>query len=92
MDIGGKIKIDGRETEFLLTDEGSYIQWGADTSTLGERTDLLEKLGEAYVEWAQDNLCSECKDRTLDDGEGFNGRCGNCADRAEKEGSNDDND
>jgi hypothetical protein len=92
MEVGGKITIDGKTTEFLLTDEGSYTQWGADVSTLGSRVDLLERLGEAYLEWAQENLCTSCQDALLDDGEGFNGRCGNCADKAEKEGDNDDND
>ncbi|QOP66212.1 hypothetical protein SEA_DANIELLEIGNACE_72 [Arthrobacter phage DanielleIgnace] len=83
MEVSGKIEIDGKTTEFMLTEEGSYTQWGADTPILGERVDLLEKLGEAYRDWCEENLCSECGDKTLDDGEGYDGKCGNCADKAE---------
>lgn len=90
MELKGKITIDGRESEFMLLDEGSWSQWGADTSTLGGRTDLLDALAEAYQVWRQENLCTECGDHLLDDGEGFDGKCGNCADRAEKDGEYDD--
>ena len=34
-----------------------------------------------------DDLCDECQD-PLDDGEGWNGLCGNCADRRERRGLN----
>lgn len=86
MELKGIIEIDGRKSEFNLDAAlGSYFQWGADTSVLGERVDLLTRLSDAFNEWAQDNLCSECQDKTLDDGEGYDGLCGNCADRAEKD-------
>lgn len=32
-----------------------------------------------------DDVCSECG-AALDDGEGYDGKCGSCADRAEEEG------
>lgn len=89
MKITGKIEIDGVETEFLLPVDGGstqYSQWGASTTVLGPRVELLEDLAVAAAEWAMDNLCSECKDALLDDGEGYDGRCGNCADKREKEG------
>lgn len=87
MELKGQITINGRTTEFMLLDDGGWQQWGdADQSTLGERVDLLDGIAAAYTEWADENLCSECKDHLLDDGEGFDGRCGNCADRAEKNG------
>lgn len=82
MKVSGKIEIDGRETEFLLTDEGSFTQWGpVDQTVLGERVDLLEALGEAYLGWREENLCRTCGDHLLDDGEGYDGECGDCADR-----------
>lgn len=84
MEIQGKLTIDGRTTEFILPVGDysiKYSQWGADTLVLGSRVDLLEAMADAVAEWAQDNLCSECHDATLDDGEGWDGKCGNCADR-----------
>lgn len=85
MKLQGKIEINGRSSEFLLTEEGSYIQWGADTPVLGERVALLESLGDAYRDWVYENLCIDCHDHALDDGEGADGRCGDCADRHDKE-------
>lgn len=82
MEVGGKIRIGGVETEFTLTDEGSFMQWGGTTEQLGPRVDLLEKLGGAYLEWRQENVCTSCGENLLDDGEGYDGRCGDCADRA----------
>lgn len=87
--ISGKIELNGRTTEFTLNDQG-YQQWGADTSTLGERVDLLDMLEAAVAEWACDNLCGTCRERTLDDGEGYDGKCGDCADKSE--GEDDDSD
>lgn len=33
-----------------------------------------------------DDLCSRCMTETLDDGEGYDGLCGSCADQAERSG------
>jgi hypothetical protein len=82
MDLTGKIKLGGVETEFLLTDDGSFMQWGGTREQLGPRVDLLEALGSAYLEWRQESLCRVCEEATLDDGEGQDGMCGNCADRS----------
>ncbi|MFT4471861.1 hypothetical protein ACMX2H_18320 [Arthrobacter sulfonylureivorans] len=83
MKITGTISIDNRATAFTLDHEGAYQQFGGDRSAYGERVDLLSAMGEAVEEWASDNLCRECHDHTLDDGEGYDGRCGDCADRHE---------
>lgn len=40
--------------------------------------------GEPSPDW-DDDTCSQCA-ASLDDGEGFDGLCGACADRAENEG------
>lgn len=88
MIITGKIDVNGRITEFMIPvsdPDAGYAQWGGCPSTLGERVDLLEELVEAARTWAEDNLCRECRDRTLDDGEGSDGMCGDCADRADAE-------
>lgn len=90
MEIKGKVTIDGRESEFMLLEDGGWTQWGVDQPTAGERVDLLDKIAAAYMEWQDENLCSECKDHLLNDGEGYDGKCGNCADRAEKEDDDDE--
>ena len=93
MKVSGKIEIEGRETEFLLTDDGSYMQSGTgDQSVLGERVDLVEALGEAYLVWREENVCRPCGDRLLDDGEGYDGECGDCADRNPANREDDDDD
>lgn len=82
MDVSGKIELGGVTSEFTLI-HGSYEQWGASRQDLGRRVELLEALGDAYASWAAENLCSECQDALLDDGEGWNGLCGDCADKAD---------
>jgi hypothetical protein len=81
VEVKGTITLNEVTTEFLLTDEGSFMQWGGTRDQLGPRVDLLEALGLAYLEWRQENLCTTCEERLLDDGEGYNGECGDCADR-----------
>lgn len=82
MQITGKVLIDGRETEFSISADGGYRQWGGSSpAAFGERVELMDRLGAAVREWASDDLCIECMDRLLDNGEGYDGRCGVCADR-----------
>lgn len=83
--IQGTIDIDGRLSEFLiplLNDSVSYSQWGAGNPTLWERTDLVEALADGARDWAEENLCKTCKESMLDDGAGYDGECGDCADRS----------
>lgn len=82
--VTGQVNIGGEVTEFmlpLLNDSVTYSQWGAPTFVLGPRVDLLEKMADGAREWAEENLCRTCKARLLDDGEGYDGECGDCADR-----------
>jgi hypothetical protein len=84
--ITGKIEIGDTTTEFmlpLLNDSVTYTQWGAPTYVLGPRVDLLEKMSDGAREWAEENLCRTCKENLLDDGEGYDGECGDCADKTE---------
>lgn len=80
MRISGKITIDGKDSEFSIGVDGGYQQWGADRQLLGERVDLMQGMAEALMEWQEGNLCRTCQDATLNDGEGYDGECGNCAD------------
>ena len=48
------------------------------------KTELFSRLLDAQND---EDLCDECQD-PLDDGEGWNGLCGNCADRRERRGLN----
>lgn len=86
MEVSGKIELGGTATDFLLTTDGGYVQGGAGLEALGDRVELLEVLGNAYRDWCEENLCRECEDALLNNGEGYDGKCGNCADRAEKDG------
>jgi hypothetical protein len=84
--VKGTIEIGDTTTEFmlpLLNDSMSYSQWGAPTYTLGERGELVEGMATAAQEWASENLCRTCKENLLDDGEGYDGECGDCADKTE---------
>lgn len=83
MELKGKITIDGVESEFMLLDDGGWTQWGVNQFTAGGRVDLLDTLSQAYMEWQGENLCKTCKDHLLDDGEGYDGECGDCADRSD---------
>lgn len=85
MIVNGKIALNGVETEFQLQPDGTWNNWGGDTRTLGERRDLVDALASAFQDWAIENLCITCGEALLDDGEGFDGNCGNCADKAERE-------
>lgn len=83
-EISGKITIDGIESKFSLDLAlGSYQQWGAILSVMGDRVDLLEGLAEAFADWARDEVCKTCRDKMLNDGEGYDGECGDCADKTE---------
>ena len=84
--VRGTVEIGDTTTAFMLTKDAGWSQWGATNEVLGSRVDLLDNLGSAWTEWTDENLCSECGDRLLDDGEGYDGKCGNCADKSEKEG------
>ena len=48
--------IDGRTVKipFLITEDGTYSQWGHDTMTLGENVDLLEALRDAAMMFSDD--------------------------------------
>lgn len=84
--IMGKVIIGDTTTEFMLpmlNESVTFSQWGANGYVLGSRVDLMEALAEAAGEWAQDMLCRTCKENLTDDGEGYNGECGDCADRNE---------
>lgn len=86
--IKGTIQIGDDTSEFmlpLLNDSVQYSQWGADNYVLGPRVDLLETLANAAQEWAEEHLCRTCKENLLDDNEGYDGECGNCADKTESE-------
>ena len=83
--ITGKIEIGDTTTEFMLTMDAGWSQWGATTPVLGERVDLMDSLGSAWTEWASENICTECQDAIINDGEGYDGKCGNCADKEEEE-------
>lgn len=90
--IQGVIEIGADKSEFLLPlhrEDVRYSQWGAYNPVLWPRVDLLEKLAAAAAEWADENLCRTCKENLLDDGEGFDGECGDCADKTEAEDDDD---
>lgn len=84
MEIKGTIEIGGRTSEFMLLEDGGWTQWGVDQIIAGQRVDLLERLSHAYMEWADENLCKTCKENLLNDGEGYDGECGDCADKTEE--------
>lgn len=46
---------------------------------------LIVEDGNSYLDTDDEDLCSRCG-ASLDNGEGYDGLCGNCADRAENEG------
>lgn len=84
--IKGTIEIGDATSEFMLpilNDSVSYQQWGADNYVLGPRVDLLDRLADGVQLWAEENLCRTCKENLLDDGEGYDGECGDCADKTE---------
>lgn len=86
MRITGKIEIGGVESEFELYPSGypgKYRQEGADIAILGGRVELLAGMADAAISWAEEHLCRTCNDCLIDDGEGFDGECGDCADRSE---------
>lgn len=79
----GRVMVAGVSSGFMLpmlNDSVQYSQWGASNYDLGPRADLMDGMATAVAEWAQENLCRTCKEALLDDGEGFDGECGNCAD------------
>ena len=82
----GTIDIGGVTSQFLLplvNDSVRYSQWGASNTVLGDRVDLLDAMAGAAREWALDNLlCHICRENTVDDGEGYDGMCGDCADKS----------
>lgn len=91
--IQGTIEIGDRKSEFLLplaNDSVKYSQWGADNTVLWPRADLLEVMADAAAEWVSENLCRTCHENLLDDGEGYDGECGDCADKTDQEGESDD--
>ena len=91
--VMGKVIIGDTTTEFmlpLLNESVTFSQWGAPTYVLGPRADLLERMAEGAGEWAQDMLCRTCKENLTDDGEGYNGECGDCADRNPENKDEDD--
>lgn len=69
---------------------------------LEQLTTDCDECGDAAIAATTHGLCSECADDLVcrdedcdernDNGEGFDGYCGNCADRAEREGSWEDGD
>lgn len=81
--VKGTIEIGDTTTEFMLGTDVGWNQWGASTEVLGQRVDLLEGLAGAWTEWVDENLCRTCKENLLDDGEGYDGECGDCADKTE---------
>ncbi|UOK18408.1 hypothetical protein SEA_BRUHMOMENT_92 [Arthrobacter phage BruhMoment] len=90
--IKGTIEIGGVTSEFMIllaNDSVQYSQWGASNTALWPRVDLIQGMHAAATDWADENLCRTCKERLLDDGEGYDGECGDCADK--REGENDDN-
>ena len=85
--VQGVIEIGGRKSEFLLPlgrPDVKYSQWGADNTVLWPRADLLEVMADAAAEWVSENLCRTCGENLLDDGEGYDGECGDCADKTEE--------
>lgn len=91
--IKGTIEIGEDTSEFLIpliNDSMKYQQWGADNSVLGDRVELLEAVADAAQEYAQDNICRTCEAAFLDDGEGYDGECGNCADKTAADEDDDD--
>lgn len=82
--IQGTIEIGQRSSEFLIPldrDDVGFSQWGADNTVLWARVDLLDEMSKTAKEWAIDNLCRTCHENMLNDGEGYDGECGDCADR-----------
>lgn len=82
--IQGTIEIGDATSEFLIplaNDSVGFSQWGAPNEVLWSRVALLDELSGPAREWASDNICKTCHERTLDDGEGYDGECGDCADR-----------
>ncbi|SIB67787.1 hypothetical protein [Mycobacteroides abscessus] len=48
--IKGTIKLtDGSESEFQITSDGNWFQWGATTERLGESVDVVEALAKAAI-------------------------------------------
>lgn len=90
VEFSGKVILDGTTSHFMMLNDGDWTQWGVDQQAAGRRVDLLDKVAEAYREWQDENLCRTCKERLLDDGEGYNGECGDCADRNYNEEGDDD--
>lgn len=85
---------DGQQRQFRIDEEGARTQWGNTTEALGTTVDLLDYLVKSLVDAEylgtpaaeEDTLeyldrCSNCGGPD-DDGEGYDGYCGNCADRA----------
>jgi hypothetical protein len=92
MEINATILIGGEERKLTLRfdSEGqpTYRQYGAHVSQLESTQGLAELLADALGEWATDELCRTCHDALLDDGEGYDGECGDCADKTEARRSN----
>jgi hypothetical protein len=81
--IKGTIDIGDTSTQFMvpLGGDTGWMNWGASREVLGTRVDLLDNIESAATEWAEENLCRTCRENLLDDGEGYDGECGDCADR-----------
>jgi hypothetical protein len=82
LEFKGTITLAGTTSHFMMLDDGGWTQWGVDQRAAGQRVDLLDNVASAYQEWQDENLCSVCKENMLDDGEGYDGMCGNCADKS----------
>lgn len=90
--ITGTIEIGDSTTGFMvpLGGDSGWSNWGAANEVLATRVDLLDTLESAASEWASENLCRTCKENLLDDGEGYDGECGDCADRNPENREEDD--
>lgn len=80
---------DGQVREFSLTEDGAWQQWGNTLEALGNTSAALQVMANALMEDdrlasladPEEEKCRECE-APLDDGEGWDGLCGSCADRA----------
>lgn len=81
---------DGQVREFSLTEDGAWQQWGNTTEALGTTGPALQAIADKLLEEdhiarsdnpQEEEKCRECE-APLDDGEGWDGFCGSCADRA----------